>query len=654
MLVEPRPWRSFDRGGFLRLRAVAMRTHGCAVQTEAFRRANGGLERGVFAGLDAMGRVPWSINVDVLDLVKGAWASGGAWPDLPPQDDLPDAEPFDVASFDDATDEKDLEAAREAHSRRASRVKRRNAERHSLRCDTMLKLSIADQFRDEAAFYFPYNVDFRGRAYPVPPNLNHLGSDVCRAVLRFAEPRRLGDDGLYWLRIHLANLFGLSKAPLAARHKFCVDHADEIRDSYQNPMDGNKWWLEADEPWQALAACRELAQAAELPDPRDYECSLPVHMDGSCNGLQHYAALGRDRAGGLEVNLLPGEAPRDVYEGVRSLVAEKVAADAARGAARGYSVPDMFRPRSHQGFGKAADVADDPFDDESGDDPDDAASVAAAQDAADAARRAQIVDGMVTRKVVKQTVMTSVYGVTFVGARQQILARLTDVVEDMLSKPEEHADDIARLKRLGAITEEGDVDENELYHCACYVAGLTLEVLAELFTSARHIMGWLAECARLITLDHEQPVSWITPLGLPVVQPYRRDGHHAVRTLAQTVLLIDHSSSLPVSVTRQKSAFPPNYVHSLDSTHMLMTATEMDHRGLRFTAVHDSYWTHAADVPVMNETLRRCFLDLYEAPLLEQLLESFRLRYPGTKFPELPPRGDLDITEVLDADYFFS
>ena len=546
-------------------------------------------------------------------------------------------------------------------------------------------------------------------------------------MLRFAEPRRLGDDGLYWLRIHLANLFGLSKAPLAARHKFCVDHADEIRDSYQNPMDGNKWWLEADEPWQALAACRELAQAAELPDPRDYECSLPVrsaerhlwnpsilprrttpgfrrrkdyhgsrrrrgcdggysveagrgdaaaatwifrgglsssrselgrrpqvHMDGSCNGLQHYAALGRDRAGGLEVNLLPGEAPRDVYEGVRSLVAEKVAADAARGAARGYSVPDMFRPRSHQGFGKAADVADDPFDDESGDDPDDAASVAAAQDAADAARRAQIVDGMVTRKVVKQTVMTSVYGVTFVGARQQILARLTDVVEDMLSKPEEHADDIARLKRLGAITEEGDVDENELYHCACYVAGLTLEVLAELFTSARHIMGWLAECARLITLDHEQPVSWITPLGLPVVQPYRRDGHHAVRTLAQTVLLIDHSSSLPVSVTRQKSAFPPNYVHSLDSTHMLMTATEMDHRGLRFTAVHDSYWTHAADVPVMNETLRRCFLDLYEAPLLEQLLESFRLRYPGTKFPELPPRGDLDITEVLDADYFFS
>ena len=53
-----------------------------------------------------------------------------------------------------------------------------------------------------------------------------------------------------------------------------------------------------------------------------------------------------------------------------------------------------------------------------------------------------------------------------------------------------------------------------------------------------------------------------------------------MRTLAQTVVLVDHSDKLPVSVTKQKSAFPPNYVHSLDSTHMLMTANEMDHRGL--------------------------------------------------------------------------
>jgi hypothetical protein len=58
-------------------------------------------------------------------------------------------------------------------------------------------------------------------------------------------------------------------------------------------------------------------------------------MDGSCNGLQHYAALGRDKEGGAAVNLLDGAAPRDVYKGVAAIVAERVEADAAKGEGGG-------------------------------------------------------------------------------------------------------------------------------------------------------------------------------------------------------------------------------------------------------------------------------------------------------------------------------
>ena len=68
-----------------------------------------------------------------------------------------------------------------------------------------------------------------------------------------------------------------------------------------------------------------------------------------------------------QVNLLPSEEPQDVYAGVRSLVADKVADDAEAG---------------------------DPL-------------------------AAKLV-GLITRKVVKQTVMTSVYGVTFIGAKRQV------------------------------------------------------------------------------------------------------------------------------------------------------------------------------------------------------------------------------------------
>jgi hypothetical protein len=42
---------------------------------------------------------------------------------------------------------------------------------------------------------------------------------------------------------------------------------------------------------------QELAAAVSSPDPREFVSHIAVHQDGSCNGLQHYAALGRDRRG---------------------------------------------------------------------------------------------------------------------------------------------------------------------------------------------------------------------------------------------------------------------------------------------------------------------------------------------------------------------
>lgn len=35
--------------------------------------------------------------------------------------------------------------------------------------------------------------------------------------------------------------------------------------------------------------------------------------------------------------------------------------------------------------------------------------------------------------------------------------------------------------------------------------------------------------------------------------------------------------------------------------------------------VHDSYWTHACDVDEMNRILREKFVELYDAPILENV-----------------------------------
>ena len=85
--------------------------------------------------------------------------------------------------------------------------------------------------------YMPHNVDFRGRAYPIPPHLNHMGDDLSRGLLVFADSRPLGKAGLRWLKIHLANLYGYDKGTFEERVQFVHEHLDEVYDSAERPLE---------------------------------------------------------------------------------------------------------------------------------------------------------------------------------------------------------------------------------------------------------------------------------------------------------------------------------------------------------------------------------------------------------------------------------
>jgi len=604
MVVQPRPWKSFDSGGYLQLKSFIVRSQNSKAQFDALRGAR---MPEVYHALNFLGRVPWVINGEVLSTIQEAYARGLTVGDLPSQlDELvpplsghpshpPPADPALLGAEEDGVPGRRAEERRLLRDRWqiARRVKKRNAELFSLRCDTEIKLGIAEEFRNHT-FYFPYNLDFRGRAYPVPPNLNHLGSDMCRGMLRFAEKRPLGKNGLRWLKIHLANLCGQDKLSFDDRVAFVEEKMENVQDSAARPLNGQGWWQKAEEPWQALAVCKEIVAAVESGDPESFLSGVPVHMDGSCNGLQHYAALGRDEEGAKQVNLIHSAVPRDVYTGVCDRVIKHVHSEATR--ALGRTATEEERRQQ---------------------------------------RHARLVDGLINRKVVKQTVMTSVYGVTYVGARKQIQARLKEKFQER--------------EKGRMLTKE---EEQEVYEASRYVATITLSKLAELFSAARNIMEWLSTCASLVARQG-QPMSWVTPLGLPVIQPYRRDKGLLVKTLIQSVILVDCNDKLPVSSSRQRSAFPPNFVHSLDSTHMLMTANRLQGLGVPFTAVHDSYWCHASNVEVMNATLRECFITLYEQPVLEALRDSLVARFPDVAFPPIPQRGKLRLEEVKDSPYFF-
>ena len=102
---------------------------------------------------------------------------------------------------------------------------------------------------------------------------------------------------------------------------------------------------------------------------------------------------------------------------------------------------------------------------------------------------------------------------------------------------------------------------------------------------------------------------------------------------------------------------------------MMLTSLHAYRQGICFNAVHDCFWTHAANVDAMNVICREEFVKLHSLPNLEDLAAHVQLLAPpdGKKVKgarkgklltevvqSIPERGQLDIKEVLKSIYFFN
>lgn len=599
MVVEPKPWKGWSEGGYLQYSTPVLRLQGGDLGGKDYFLAahkKGNLNQ-VYAGLTALGAVPWKIHHGVFKVQLDAWNSGEPIANFAPLNPIFDAVPEPDTS-DALAKRKWVLEMRDIENKRSGL--------HSQRCFQNFQLEIARTLVNET-LYFPHNMDFRGRAYPIPPYLNHMGADNVRGLLVFARGKPLGSNGLRWLKIHLATVAGHDKASMAERVEFTMANLDDIYDSVRNPLTGRRWWLKAEDAWQTLAACFELVEALESPDPTKFISHLPVQQDGTCNGLQHYAALGGDKIGAAQVNLEPGDRPADVYTAVAEAVKREVHKDAEDG--------NII---------------------------------------------AQKLDGALTRKCVKQPVMTNVYGVTWYGAKEQVHRQLEAIFPD--------------VKKY---------DTPNLSSMSQYVATKIFKSLGEMFAGAQAIQSWLGVCAdRISTCLTPQQIAevtregvakqttkrrpgrpkesgletsestavtapshkaqqkalkplfkstvvWTTPLRLPVVQPYRSASEKKVNTKLQNIQIHDPQVWHPVSKRKQLQAFPPNFIHSLDATHMLLSALKCKELGMTFASIHDSFWTHACDVDNLSRVLRDAFIEMHKDNIVGRLHEEFETRYQG-------------------------
>ncbi|ELU15709.1 hypothetical protein CAPTEDRAFT_156688 [Capitella teleta] len=574
-VIPPVPWTSHKHGADI-FSTVELIRHADDVRRDTLLSTPLQKVLPTLDALNTVGACPWIINKKVLDVMVEVFKTGGS-------------EQLDVPCSIH-----DIPLPPKIHSWCPAAVWHRLLLEGSIAVDFSSNVSKCRNVKQQKEKNSPVEKSLRSDVWTLLtsmslkstfPAVEVPGSDLSRGIMVFGQGKPLGASGLDWLKIHCINLTGLKKrSPNSERLAYANEVMDDILDSAERPLSGRGWWKDADEPWQTLATCMEIAAASQSPDPSAFVSHLPVHQDGSCNGLQHYAALGRDVEGAKSINLHPMDTPRDVYSDVVELV-ESVRADDAM---------------------KGNEIA-------------------------------KVLEGHIQRKVIKQTIMTTVYGVTIYGARKQIQGQL----EDLETFPQEH---VSAAKN--------------------YLTAKTLSSLEQMFTSARQIQDWFVLMAMLVTRVRGNLVSWRTPLGWPVVQYYASHNHTFSKLSGEKALLVKPKSR------KQMNAFPPNFIHSLDASHMMLTAVHCQRKGITFASVHDCFWTHPCHIPVMNKICREQFVSLHNYPILEELSElmseqhGFHINETGEVaelkkvfnyvLTRVPERGEFELENVLDSTYFFS
>ena len=260
--------------------------------------------------VNAIQETPWTINKFIFETLatvvgEGADVKGVSY-------ECKEVKPTRISQEAFAALSKEEKAAFKEEITKREGLIASNRGRH---CSFKRKLSIAGLLLPHDRFYFPHFSDFRTRLYPLPQELTPQGDKVAKALLQFADGKKLGKTGLKWLMIHAANTYGMDKESLENREQWVLDNLDMITGVADCPI-FNRKWMKASEPFGFLAVAKEIAEAMQLEDPSEFVSHLPCAQDGTVNGMQLLSLIGRDTTGALATNCKAGVPRQDLYSEV--------------------------------------------------------------------------------------------------------------------------------------------------------------------------------------------------------------------------------------------------------------------------------------------------------------------------------------------------
>lgn len=332
MLCPPDPWTNLSDGGYLSIRRKAaapllnVRRIRKGVRNEVAEAFTAEKMPQVFAAGNYLQSRAFEMHSPTRAAIVRVWQAGGNIMGVPPvKGPERPAFPFKPEWIKEGATDEELTTFNTWKRKCASYYSYLKEWRGRVREVGGFLRSIRES---DGPLWFPVYCDSRGRWYyrGLP---NPQGSDLSKAVLHFADRRPLGERGVFWLKVHIANSFGFDKERFADRARWTEQNWEAIERALDAPEDYPEVWGK-DAPWCMFAAAWELREAYRSGRPTEYVTGIPVHMDATCSGLQHFSALLRDPVGGLYVNLTDPQQcgpKQDIYSRVATVALQMIQRD---------------------------------------------------------------------------------------------------------------------------------------------------------------------------------------------------------------------------------------------------------------------------------------------------------------------------------------
>ena len=531
-------------------------------------------------------------------------------------------------------------------------------------------------------FYQYISADYRGRLYYEEPFLNFQGSDWARGMFKFAESKIMTDDGKKWLAIHTACSFNQSydidkipkwaeadyksylkeqdlesisvdKFTLDDRIRWCNHNVDLIFDTAENLTIHEK----AEKPISFLAACLEFDKMDEEESKgKAYYSHLPIPIDGSNNGWQHLGAISKDTRTGDLVGLIPTEIQRDFYvQTAKELY--QITTDERR-----KEILDKM-PMKHirKGISKRGSMT------------------RAYSAGADKIAENMWVD-------CRTEDYHNMYGLTeedcygfasdlikaidiVCPGPLQTMGYLQDLAQYEIGTRLRFKDGEEAEKEFQALRKELNTLWNEYNSKKSQFPKRSKEVddwkennrgwYDLLLEKQYRLQEQISQFETIVVEGNGSPIlTWNTPSGYPVeyeayqVRPVETistiSGYNKYNKKSQVKHVGQETSENP-DINKYVCGVSPNYIHSLDASHMTLLINEW---AGAFGPIHDSFSTHACDVEDLVAATKRVFIKMYDCPNYFD-----RIRYQltcNTDNIEQPQLGTLNVQEVKNSDYFFA